>query len=84
MNHHLFSSNMHMKNFLGANAEYNLDLCDFFKSKIGDDSSSVYRMVKCLDVSLPKISSPPNPECINSHTSEEGPLCVPTVWCLHS
>ena len=55
MNHHLFSSNMHMKNFLGANAEHNMDLCDFFKCKIGDDSSLVYCMVKCLDISFPKI-----------------------------
>ena len=65
-----------MKNFLGVNAEHNMDLCDFFKSKIGDDSSSVYCMVNCLDVSLPKISIIPNLECINIHTSEEGPLCI--------
>ena len=34
MNHHLFSSNMNMKNFLGANAEHNMDLCDVLKVKL--------------------------------------------------
>lgn len=63
MNHHLFSSNMNMKNFLGANAEHNMDLCGVFKSKTGDDYSSVYCMVKCLYALLPKISILPNLEC---------------------
>ena len=34
MNHHLFSSNINMKNFLGANAEHNMDLCDVLKVKL--------------------------------------------------